>query len=381
MDFKKIRLYHLQKQSLIQKAAASDFSRLHIDHIGLHSTDYLTPYLSLWARVKDFEPKQLFDDLNEPCNALRMRVFRGTIFVIHRENLKYVLKGSKIFLASIIKQNEKFLLKAGLDLSSIERAVVNLLAHKKILTGNEIKKQLPDHLIGEYFNYALRYLEFSGVLMRTRQRHITDKVIRYGLMAECFPDIVSDELNPDEALKALILKYIKKFGPICLEDLSWWLAITKTASRQVLESLREKVISVDFNRQKYYMEKDDHERFQEFRLEQEPNPIVNFLPYEDHFPKAFSTRNWFLADEVAPLVQKEGTIYRGQLFPSIWLNGEIIGGWQMNWVDKARSEMNAEITEIHKKLNLSPQINQLIESQRKELENFVNKKLVPLMNK
>ena len=380
MDFKKIRLYHLQKQNLIQKADASDYSRLLVDHIGLHSTDYLTPYLSLWARVKDFEPKSLFDDLNAPCNALRMRAFRGTVFVIHRENLKHILSGSKRFLASIIKQNEKFLLKAGLDLSSIEQAVVKLLAHKNVLTSSEIKKQLPDHLIGEYFNYALRFLEFNGILVRTSQRHIADKVIRYGLMEQSFPEITIGDINPDGALKALVFKYIKKFGPISLEDLSWWLAITKTATRQVLESLSENVTSIDFNQQKYYMEKDDYEQFRELKLE-EQNPIVNFLPYEDHFPKAYSIRNWFLAQEIAPLVQKEGTIFLGQIFPSIWLNGEIIGGWEMNWVDKAKSEMKVAITEIHKKLSLSQQINQLIERQRQELENFVNEKLVPLMNK
>jgi hypothetical protein len=380
MDLQKIRLYHLHKQNLIYKADTSDYSRLLIDHIGLHSTDYLTPYLSLWARIKDFEPKSLFDDLNAHCNALRMRAFRGTVFVIHRENLKHILSGSKKFLASIIKQNERFLLKAGLDLSSIKQAVVKLLAHKNMLTGNEIKKQLPDHLIGEYFNYALRFLEFSGILVRTSQCHITDKIIRYGLMDECFPEITAGDVNPDEALKELVQKYIKKFAPISLEDLSWWLSITKTATRQILEVLSKNLISIDFNYQKYYMEQDDHERFQEFRLEQE-DPIANFLPYEDHFPKAYSIRNWFLAEEIAPLVRKEGTIFLGQIFPSIWLNGEIIGGWKMSWVDKAKSEMKVEVIEVHKKLNLSQQVYQLIERQRKELENFVNEKLVPLMNK
>ncbi len=381
MDFKKIRLYQLHKQNLIQKAETSDYSQLLIDHIGLHSTEYLTPYLSLWSRVKDFEPKSLFDDLNERGETLRMRAFRGTIFVIHRENLTQILGASKIFLASAIQQYKKFLLKAGLDLSSIEQAVVELLAHKNLLTGNEIKKQLPAHLMGENFNYALRYLEFTGKLMRTNQRYITDKVIRYGLLAEFFPEIINSEINPEEALKELVLRYIKKFGPIALDDLAWWLSITKTTARQVLAALNEIVISVDFNGQQYSMEKEDRERFEDFRLDDERNPIINFLPYEDHFPKAYVNRDWFLAEEVAPIVQKEGTIYLGQLFPSIWHNGEIIGGWEMNWADNAKSEMNVQITNIYDKLNLPQPILQLIEMQRKELESFVNEKLVPLMNK
>lgn len=381
MDFSKMRFYQLHKQNLIQKANADDYTKLLIDHIGLHSTDYLTPYLSLYARLKDFEPNRLFNDLNESGNALRMRAFRGTIFVIHRENLKYVLEGSKIFLASIIKQNEKFLLKAGLDLSSIAQAVVELLAHKKMLTGNEIKKQLPDHLVGEYFNYALRYLEFSGVLMRASQRYITDKVIRYSLMEQRFPDITNSDRSPVEAMKTLVLNYIKKFGPICLADLSWWLSITRTAARQLLETLRENLISFDFNQSEYYMEQADYESWEEFSLNELAVPIINFLPYEDHFPKAYLNRNWFLSTAVAPLVQKEGTIFRGQIFPSIWLNGEIIGGWEMNWLDQAKSAMKVEITTIDEKLNLPQKIFQLIEIQRKELANFVNAKLVPLMNK
>ncbi len=380
MDLKKICLYQLQKQNLIQKADATDYSRLFIDHIGLHSTDYLTPYLSLWSRIKEFEPKFLFNGLNESHNALRMRVFRGTIFVIHRENLKYIFQASKIFLASIMKQYEKFLLNSGLDLSAIEQAVVKALAHKNNLTGNEIKKQLSDHLIGEFFNYALRYLEFKGTLMRTSQRNISDKVIRYGLFDEYFPEIANTSISPEAALKDLVLKYVKKFGPICLEDLTWWLSITKTTARKFLDVLNDNLVSFDFNQGQYFMEKDDYDRFEDFWLNDEQNPVVNFLPYEDHFAKAYLNRNWFLSPEIAPMVQKEGTIFKGQIFPSIWLNGKIIGGWEMNWVDNARSEMTVLITNIDDRLKLPQKILHLIESQRKELENFVNEKLVPLMN-
>ncbi|HEX9971891.1 MAG TPA: crosslink repair DNA glycosylase YcaQ family protein, partial [bacterium] len=184
MDFEKIRFYQLHKQNLLAKADPGEYRKLLLDHIALHSTDYLTPYLSLWARVKEFDPKALFNDLNDPFNALRMRIFRGTIFVIHRENLKYIWGASKIFLISIVRQNEKFLLKAGFDLVAIEQELIRLLSQKKELSANELKKQLPDYLKGEFLSYALRYFEFAGMLVRTNHRYITDRVIRYGLMAE-----------------------------------------------------------------------------------------------------------------------------------------------------------------------------------------------------
>lgn len=56
MDFEKIRFYQLHKQNLLTKADPGEYQKLMIDHIALHSTDYLTPYFSLWARVKEFDP-------------------------------------------------------------------------------------------------------------------------------------------------------------------------------------------------------------------------------------------------------------------------------------------------------------------------------------
>jgi hypothetical protein len=380
MDIEKIRFYQLHKQNLLTKADPGEYQKLMLDHIALHSTDYSTPYLSLWARVNEFDPQNLFNDLNDPFNALRMRLFRGTIFVIHRRNVDNILAASKIFLDSILKQNEKFLVKAGFDLASIEQEVIRLLASNKELSANELKKLLPEHLKGEYLSYALRYFEFAGKLIRTNHRYLTDRAIRYGLMAEWFPEIARNELDPEQALQSLIFQYIKKFGPVCLDDLSWWLSIRKTMARKNLDSLKEQLVTLDFHSQKYYMEEEDHQNFDQFTIVENRLPVINFLPYEDHFPKAYFIRNWFLSDAVAPLVYKEGVIFRGQIFPSIWLNGEIIGGWEINWSDKKKTEMKVSVTAIHENNKLSNKIRDQIESQRKELEQFYNEKIAPLMN-
>ena len=381
MDLKKLRWYQLHKQNLVQQAAPENYADLLKDHIGLHSTDYLTPYLSLRARVKDFDPKRLFDDLNHPLNAIRMRAFRGTLFVIHRDNITTISAASKIFLAPIIKNFKNFLVKNGKDAEAIEKAVVELISNKNELTVNELKKELPDDMIGENFTYALRYLEFKGVLVRTNHRYITDRVIRYGLRDEWFPMIKMNETSAEESLKILVLNYIKKFGPVCVDDLSWWLSLTKTATKNLLAELSGHLSPIDFDGQNYFLEKNDYEKFETIEADDIRPPEVLFLPYEDHFTKAYKIRDWFLADNITPLVSKKGPIFLGQIFPTIWLNGRVIGGWQMNWVDKAKSAMKVEITDIHDEKNHSPKIRQAIEQQRGELEIFINERLVPLMKK
>ena len=85
---KKVRLFQLQKQHFLHKSSIKDYLTIVKENIGLHSTDYLTPYLSLWARVENFDPQLLFDDLNKHREAVRLRAFRGTIFVVHRDNLE-----------------------------------------------------------------------------------------------------------------------------------------------------------------------------------------------------------------------------------------------------------------------------------------------------
>ncbi len=381
VELNKIRLYQLQKQNLIQMADASDYPELLKEHIGLHSTDYLTPYLSLWARIENFEPKILFNDLNEHRNALRIRAFRGTLFIVHTDNLKDILDGSKHFLASRIAEAQKYGSKIGTDLNSLEKKVVGLLLNNNFLTISQIKKELAKQLNGNQFLILQRYLEFKNILARTSQRYITDQMIRYGLMEEWIPDFAFNELNSEEAIINLISKYIKIFGPVCLDDLCWWFPLSKTIAKQKLENVKQNLIVFDLNNREYMMAIDDFHQFEEFKPPKDNEPIVNFLPYEDHFPKAYSIRNWFLSEEISPLVYKKGTIYRGQIFPSIWLNGEIIGNWELEWVDKAKSAMKVEITNIYEKLHLSSKITQLIKRQRRELENFVNEKLVPLTSK
>jgi len=379
MDIQKIRYYHLHKQNLLQKAPPGDYAKLLQQHLGLHSTDYLTPYLSLWARVRDFDPGALFNDLNHPLNAIRVRAFRGTLFVVHRESLSYLMAAARIFQASTLQNFERFLAKSGLDFAAIEQAVVNLLSHKNEFTVHELKKQLDHRLIGKGFTTVLRYMEFKGVLVRTSHRYLMDRVIRYGLMEEWFPGVDFQGLDADEAFQKLILKYLHQFGPVCLDDLSWWLPVTKTLARNTLKQLAAEITSFHFNDRDYFMTKEDYHRLEEFDCPEAQQPIINFLPYEDHFPKAYLVRNWFLSQDTAPLVHKSGVIFRGQIFPSIWLNGEIIGNWQMDWQDKAKSAMRVTIPNLNKTLRLSKHTLQQIENRRTELERFINQRLVPLM--
>ena len=128
-------------------------------------------------------------------------------------------------------------------------------------------------------------------------------------------------------------------------------------------------------------------------LETPPEPIIWFLPYEDHLPKAFSERSWYLSDELRPRVfpkQREhywppdclpppddvkvtgATNASGEIRPSIWINGEVAGRWEL--------EKNGKEFRINYKLfqKVHAKYDNMISDRARELEDFVNTRLVPI---
>jgi len=84
IDLKLFRFYQLQKQNLLTKANSRQFNNLLTEHITLHSPDYLSLYLSLHARINDFVPVLLFNEIKHPVETIRISAFREMAFVNHR---------------------------------------------------------------------------------------------------------------------------------------------------------------------------------------------------------------------------------------------------------------------------------------------------------
>ena len=381
MDVPRLRLYQLTKQNLAAKAPAGSYRRLLKDHLGLHSTDYLTPYLSLQARVRDFEPQALFDDLNKTRKAVRLRAFRGTVFIVHRDNLALIRAGLRLFYSSTTTQLERFGRKEDIDLKRAERIVLPLLAGRKRLTAGELNRAIREGL-GKAWSqgilpFVLRYLEFKGLVVRFGQKHIMDHVIPYGLLKDWFPKASGEADDQDRALQAIVRRYIVKFGPVCLDDICWWLPVQKTPAKKAVGELQDGLVFMDLNGREYMMDRADFRRFERFN----PDPIepcINFLPYEDHFPKAFSVRDWYLPAEAESLLFSKGVTELGQIRPSIWLDGEVIGRWELAPAGKAGPRAKVKMIGLIRPSRFSKKVLSAIDERRRELELFIDTKIAPL---
>lgn len=374
----KIRFYQLEKQNLSLKTGLENTLILLKEHLALHSTDYLTPYLSLWARVKDFAPEILFQALSDTREAFRLRALRGTIFVIHRDNLASIMGALDHFRGQRYKDIARLFQRSGADFATLEQAILALIKEQGALTITDIKKNLLLEYKPELFPVMMRHLEFQGALARAGQRYISDKVIKYCLVEDWVPGFNRENIDPAQSLRDLSFKYIQKFGPVCLDDLCWWLPLTRSAGRNVIKELDKEIKSFDFRQREYYMARGDYENLMAYQVPKKVKPQVHFLPYEDHFPKAYSVRAGFISTAALPLVFQIRRVELGQLRPTIWLNGGVIGRWEREWVDGTKTRQKVTVIDMIKEPVLSAPILSLIEQKRLDLETFINERLVPM---
>jgi len=376
-DFNQIRSFQFQKQFLLESAPQDQYAKVLNSQIGLHCTDTLTPYLSLWARVQNFEPRSLFED-ELSGRAIRIRAFRGTLFVVHKNQSEHLFGCIPLFLNPRLREAARLLTKSEINYHEIEKTIVRILSESPPLSTRQIRKVLHDQFGGDTLTLIIRRLELSGTIIRNSPRYLTDQVPHWRLPET---DEENPLLDPEQALKNLTLQYIRTFGPICIDDLCWWFPITKTKATELITGLSEQLVKLDSNERTYWMEKLDYRKFKRIEPFRDDNPLITLLPYEDHFTKSYTIRNWYLSRENTSLVTFEGRIHMGQIQPSIWINGKIVGRWIWNWKDKKKTEGTAQIAELQQEPVIDAGLKDLIEIRLAELETFMNNKMVPLIKK
>jgi hypothetical protein len=375
-DYRKLRSFQIKKQYLFDPVPQEQYRDLLISQIGLHSTDVFMPYLSLWSRRRDFAPLLLFADLLSG-RAVRMRAFRGTVFVVDKSQSIEILTCLPRLLRPKIKEVSIVLEKLGINPPEVENIVIQMLLSGENLSTRQIRERLPVQFETNVVSLLMRKMEISGIVVRSQPRYLTDRTIRWRLPENSTNTSCEEDKN---ARETITLKYIKQFGPICLKDLSWWFPITKTRAVELIKKLHDHLVELTIHETSYWMESEDFTNFQKCELLNPEDPVISILPYEDHFTKSFILRNWFLDPAHLALVTFEGRMFMGQIQPSIWINGNIVGRWEWNWSDNKKTRGSARIAALQSKAISSLALSR-IEERLSDLELFMNKKMVPLIRR
>lgn len=384
-QLRNIRWYQLHKQGFIERIYRS-FSEVAKASLGLHSTDYWTPYISVWSRIGDYDAKEVFESLNAGRTVLRRRAFRNTLHVVHIENYGLIL-------GALGPQLEKSMRQAPLIRNLTDAEVEELVDEiKQALKGgplsmNELKTRLPH--IGEQMRWLILLADGRGEIVRTSGSHARSTRLNYELASSWLKDYKIPVIEEEVALFEIIQRYISHFGPVLPSDISWWIPLKAGEVKQHLSKMEEEIIEVSIDGKKYLMTTEDLEQAKSFEPPNET--VVNLLPYEDHFPKAFKTRGWYISVEdekilfpsnreyywppemKPPLPERpKGMNASGEIRPSIWADGRIVGRWEL--------ETDENLTVIRHALfaKSTKDLQQRVSQEIEDLTEFVNRRLMPI---
>ncbi|MEU6576988.1 winged helix DNA-binding domain-containing protein [Streptomyces sp. NPDC046805] len=300
--------------------------------VALHGTDPATVYLAVGARLA--EPVKTVPDteraLYEDRTLLRMHGMRHTVFVLPDDLTAVVHASTSLAVAareraSLLKDMAKSGAPDAAWLTEVEESTLTALARRGQATAAELADEEPR--LREQFVYAagksyegvhtvstrlLRVLGVEGKVVRARPLGTwTSSQFRWAPAPE-YP-----ELDTAQAQVELLCRWLTACGPATEADLKWWTGWRVTEVRRALAAIGAEAVSLDEGGTGYVVKGD---------VDPAPGPSAPWaalLPSLDPTAMAWQHRDWYLAPELRPLLFDRS----GNVGPTVWWNGRVIGGW------------------------------------------------------
>jgi hypothetical protein len=271
----------------------------------------------------------------ERRSLVRWMAMRRTLFVFPRDDIPTVQAAVSTPLAAMLRRRLiGQLQRNGTDpridgdvgrwLADLEDRTEDALARRGTATGvqladdepalrTRILARAPSDRPQNLTTSVLTLMSADGRLVRatptgpwTSRQHRWEPVVRW--WPQGLPPI-----DPTEAQRDLARRWLARFGPATTEDLRWWAGWNITVTRRALEGLE--IEEVDLHGQP---------GIALARSGEEPpgNPAATLLPALDPTPMGWKNRDWFLGVDSSLVFDRAGNIG-----PTLWWDGEIIGSW------------------------------------------------------
>ncbi|MFI6059486.1 winged helix DNA-binding domain-containing protein [Streptomyces sp. NPDC051286] len=298
--------------------------------VALHATDAATVFVSTCARLAEADVDTVERALYEDVSLVRLLSMRNTLFTVSSRLAPYVDASNARAVAA--KERRTFLkhLQAdgnGLDeswLIETEKATLTALTARGSATGSELSAAVPalrtkitifpgkkQETVQGVATRVLRVLAAEGLIRRDRPRGSwTSSQFRW-TAGEPWP-----AREPAEAQAELALRYLRSYGPATETDLKWWTGWGLGQVRSALAATGAEEVRLDSGATGWVSPGD---------TEPEPSlePSAALLPALDPSAMGWADRGFHLpAEHRAALFDRAGNIG-----PTVWWNGEIVGGW------------------------------------------------------
>ncbi|MEU4877332.1 winged helix DNA-binding domain-containing protein [Streptomyces sp. NPDC021608] len=299
--------------------------------VALHGTDPAAVYLAVGARLADVSATVPETDraLYTDRSLVRMHGMRHTVFVFPTESTAVVHASTGLAVAareraSLVKDMAKAGAPDAVWLKEVEESALAALARLGQATAAELAREEPR--LREQFVYAagksyegvhtvvtrlLRVLGVEGKVVRGRPLGSwTSSQFRWALAPR------HPELPPEQAQSELLRRWLTVCGPATEADLKWWTGWRVTDVRRALTAIGARTVTLD--------EGPGHVVDGDVDPAPAPEgPWAALLPALDPTAMGWQGRDWYLAPGLRPALFD----YSGNVGPTVWWDGRVVGGW------------------------------------------------------
>ncbi|MET0235187.1 MAG: winged helix DNA-binding domain-containing protein [Kibdelosporangium sp.] len=299
--------------------------------VALHATDPATVHLAVAARQRVPDIPGVEHALYDDRVLVRMLGMRRTMFVVRAGLVPVVQEACTRDVAARLRSRLELHLaevgKTGAWLADVERAVLGALAARGSATAAELSVDeprlrtelvtAPDKSYGAkafITSRVLGLLAADGLIVRGRPRGSwLSGQYSWAMLGDWLP--AGQAVWPADAARAeLARRWLAAYGPAPVTDLRWWTGWTVAQTRKALAEVGP--VEVDLAGVAGIALADDLEPVPD------PGPWVALLPGLDPTPMGWQSRDWFLGPHAPALFDRSGNIG-----PSVWSDGRIVGGW------------------------------------------------------
>ncbi|MGH8928904.1 MAG: winged helix DNA-binding domain-containing protein, partial [Acidimicrobiia bacterium] len=290
--------------------------------------------LATRARVEMITVEQTEHAFYEARSVIRLLGMRRTMFAAPIDLARLIQSGAASRLvAGERKRTTAMIAASGITsdpatwLEELEARTLEAVRSRGPSFTRDLTKVVPELAIrivaGEGTRWAvpvgvstrvLFLLALAGHIARDRPRgNWTNSEHRWAPIQQWAADGLGGA-DHDFSQREIVRRWLYAFGPGTIEDLRWWTGWTLAEVRKCLKALE--VSEVDLEGQSGYLLTKDLGPLPK------PRSWISFLPALDSSPMGWKERDWYLGAHRNQLFDRSGNIG-----PTIWHNGRIIGGW------------------------------------------------------
>lgn len=288
-------------------------------------------FLSLFTRRTSLQWGDLEEALINDRTLIRAPAFRGSLFLLNAQDYPIFFRtfgsglmqrGMQKLLTEKISKNHLYHYADLLEAADPQMPLSVSDLTEIIFPGRATRPS------ADICKCIIQKLCDMGILVRTSAKGWKGNDFNYALMKTWVPDLCLKPDNPETARTETIRKYLRAYGPVSMEDVSWWTGLPILQCQRSVSHLRREVLR--FHVEGY---RDDmiglKETVELLRRKDDVNDDIQLLPPWDPYTLGFRCRKRIADKEVMPFIY-DGF---GNATSVIVDSGKVIGVWQFRDAD------------------------------------------------